>query len=108
MSKKQKTIQLGSIKKGQYGPFLSFDSSIKEIQVTREYTTNGDTVTEILKVPVNEKGYLGAANIQKIEDDFEFKVSQGWMKEAQAEELISKLQSGSSPTSSFVKVKVES
>ena len=64
MAKKQKTVQLGSIRKGQYGPFLSFDSSIKEIQVTREYVSNGDTVTEVLKVPVNEKGYLGAANMQ--------------------------------------------
>lgn len=108
MSKKQKTIQLASIKKGKYGPFVSFDSSIKEIQVTREYQTNGDTVTEILKVPVNDKGYLEAGNIQKVEDDFAFKVSKGWITESAAEEQMSRLQSGSSPTSSFIKVKVES
>lgn len=108
MSKKQKTVQLGSIKKGKYGPFLSFDSSIKEIQVTREYTSNGDTVTEVLKVPVNESGYLEAGNIQKIEDDFAFRVDQGWINESKAEETISKLKSGNAPTSSFVKIKMES
>jgi len=99
---------LGSIRKGQYGPFLSFDSSIKEIQVTREYVSNGDTVTEVLKVPVNEKGYLGAANIQKIEDSFAFKIEQGWVTEEKAEETIGKLKAGTTPTSSFVSVKMES
>ena len=108
MSKKQKTVQLGSIKKGKYGPFLSFDSSIKEIQVTREYTSNGDTVTEVLKVPVNESGYLSAANIQKIEESFAFKVEKEWISEEQAEETINKLKAGSTPTSSFVSVKMES
>ncbi len=108
MSKKQKTVQLGSIKKGKFGPFLSFDSSIKEIQVTREYTSNGDTVKEILKVPVNENGYLEAGNISKIEDDFAFKVEQGWIKEEQAEATIAKLKAGNAPTSSFLKVKMES
>lgn len=108
MTKKQKTIQLGSVKKGKYGPFLSFDSSVKEIQITREYQTNGDTVTEILKVPVNEKGYLEAGNITKLEDNLNFKVSKGWITESQAEEQLSRLQSGSSPTSSLLTVKVES
>lgn len=108
MSKKQKTVQLGSIKKGKFGPFLSFDDSIKEIQITREYTSNGDTVKEVLKVPFNDKGYLEAGNISKIEDDFAYKVEQGWVKESQAEERIAKLKAGSAPTSSFVKVKMES
>lgn len=108
MAKKQKTVQLGSIKKGKYGPFLSFDSSIKEIQVTREYETNGDKVVEVLKVPVNEAGYLEAANIQKIEDDFAFKVENKWISESAAEERIAKLKSGNAPTSSFVKCKMES
>lgn len=108
MAKKQKTVQLGSIKKGKFGPFLSFDSSIKEIQVTREYTSNGDTVTEVLKVPVNSGGYLEAGNIQKIEDDFAFKVENGWVTEEKAEETIAKLKAGNAPTSSFIKVKMES
>jgi hypothetical protein len=99
---------LGSIKKGQYGPFLSFDPSIKEIQVTREYTSNGDTIVEVLKVPVNESGYLESGNIQKIEDDFAFKIDQGWINESKAEETIAKLKSGKAPTSSFVKIKMES
>ena len=108
MSKKQKTVTLGSIKKGKYVPFLSFDSSIKEVQVTREYEINGDKVTEVLKVPLNDNGYLNSCNIKKIEDDFEFRVSQGWIKEAQAESAIEKLKAGSTPTSSFVSVKMES
>jgi hypothetical protein len=108
MSKKQKTLQLGSIKKGQYGPFLSFDSSIKEIQVTREYEINGDKITEVVKVPFNDNGYLNSCNIKKIEEDFAYRVEQGWMEESKADNAIQKLKAGSTPTSSFVTVKVES
>jgi hypothetical protein len=105
---KAKTIQLGAIKKGKYGAFLSFDPSIKEITIKREFESKGDTITQVLKVPVNEQGYLAPCNIAKIEDDFNFRVSKGWVKEDDAERAMEKLKSSSTPTTSFVSVKVES
>lgn len=108
MSKKQKTVTLGTIRKGKYGPFLSFDSSVKKVQITREYSINGDTVTEVLNVPVNDNGYLEAGNIEKIEDNFAFRVKQGWVKESDAEKTIEKLKSGNAPASSFLNIKMES
>lgn len=104
--KKTKTLQLGSIIKGKYGPYLSFDKSITEIKVTREYEVNGDKVTEVLSVPFNNKGYMNSCNIQKIEDDFSFRVNSGWIDESKAEAAMEKLKSIG--TSSFVSVKVES
>ena len=106
--KKEKTVQLGSIKKGKYGPFLSFSSDIKKVQLTREYEVKGEKITEVVEVPVNENGYLEAGNIRKIEDDFKFRVEQGWISDDQAEKAMEKLTSGNSPTSSFVTVKVSS
>lgn len=102
---KGKTIQLGAIKKGQYGAYLSFDPSIKEITIKREFESKGDTITQVLKVPVNEQGYLGAANIAKVADDVKFKLEKGWITEDAAEKIIENAEKYG--TSSFVTVKVE-
>jgi len=103
---KAKTIQLGSIKKGQYGAFLSFDPSIKEITIKREFESKGDTITQVLKVPVNEKGFLAAANIAKVADDVKFRQEKGWITEEAAEKILENAEKYG--TSSFVTVKAES
>lgn len=104
--KKAKTIQLGAIKKGKYGAFLSFDPSIKEITIKREFESKGDTITQVLKVPVNEEGYLAAANIAKVADDVAFRQDKGWIDEATAEKILES--SEKYGISSFVTVKAES
>lgn len=88
MSKKEKTINLGNIIKGKYGPFLSLDKSIKSITIEREYISKGDTIKEKVSLQPNEKGYLPAANIQKVKDAVDFKLKQGWITEEQAEKII--------------------
>lgn len=104
--KKAKTIQLGAIKKGKYGAFLSFDPSIKEITIKREFESKGDTITQVLKVPVNEDGYLAAANIAKVADDVAFRQEKGWIDESTAEKILENAQKYG--TTSFVTVKAES
>ena len=104
--KKTKTLSVGSITKGQYGPFLSLDSSIKEVTFKREYDVEGETITELLTVPVNEKGYLNAMNIQKVADSIEFKVGKGWMTEEVGEKIIANAKEYG--TTSYVTCKVES
>ena len=88
MSKKEKTINLGSIIKGKYGPFLSLDKSIKSVTIEREYQSKGDTIRETVKVGQNDKGYLNPANIQKIKDAVNFKLEKEWITEEQADKII--------------------
>lgn len=106
MSKKSKTIDFGQVKSGNYGKYISLDGSIKEIQITREYEKNGETVTEVLKVGKNDKGYLNALNIELPEDRAEFRLSKEWITEDQAEKLVTNAEKYG--ISSYLNVKVES
>jgi len=103
---KAKTIQLGAIKKGKYGAFLSFDPTVKEITIKREFESKGDTITQVLKVPVNEQGFLAAANIAKVADDVKFRQEKGWITEEAAERILESAEKHG--ISSFVTVKAES
>ena len=82
---KPKSIDFGTVRKGSKGPFFTFDPSIKSIKITREYVSKGETVTQVLEVPINDKGYLEAAFIDKTEDYFNNKVNRGWMDADKAE-----------------------
>ena len=57
----------------------------------REYESKGETVTQVLEVPVNDKGYLEAAFIDKTEDYFNNKVNRGWMEADKAEKAKNSL-----------------
>ena len=106
--KKTRTIQLGSIKKGQYGAYISFDKDIKSITIEREYETKGETISQKVKIPLVEKNgktYLGAANIAKVADDVAFRVEQGWLEADKGEKIIENAQEYG--TTSYIKVKVE-
>lgn len=103
---KTKTIEFGTVRKGKNGPYFTFDNSIKSIKITREFNSNGDTVTQVLEVPVNDKGYLESAFINKTEDYFENKVSRGWMNPDKAENAKNALLEKG--VSSIFQVKVKS
>ena len=106
MSKKQKTIDLGIVKKGQYGPYFSFDGKIKSVTFERELDIDGEKITEKVTVPVNEKGYLGSAYINKTEDKINFGLEKGWYDEAEAEKKLNNAKEYG--ISSYFSVKVES
>jgi hypothetical protein len=89
MTKKtEKTIKLGSIIKGEYGPYISFDRSIKKVFFEREVEFEGKVLKETVSVPLTTKGYLGAANIAKVKDSVDFKLSKGWIDEDQANTIL--------------------
>ena len=103
---KQKTVDLGKVVKYSKATVFQFDSSIKSVTLERELTIDGEKITEKVKVPVNDKGYLESAFINKTEDYFNFKASQGWMDADKAEGAKNKcLENG---ISSFFSIKVES
>jgi hypothetical protein len=105
MSKKQKTIELGKVMKPTGKAFFSFDNSIKEIELTREYEVDGETITEKVKVAPNGE-YLSGAFISKFEDNVNFKLDKGWISEKKAN---SDLEYGKQKSiSSIFQVKVES
>jgi hypothetical protein len=106
MSKKTKTVDLGVVKKGQYGPFFSFDGRIKSITIEREVKVDGEATTERLTVPVNEKGYLGSAYINKTEDKVKFGLDKGWYDSDEADKQLKEAQERN--ISSFFSIKVES
>lgn len=102
---KQKTIELGKVMKPNGNPFFSFDSAIKEIEITREYEKDGETITEKLKVVPNGK-HLSGAFINKFEDNVNFKLDKGWISEKKAQ---ADLEYGKkNNVSSLFQVKVES
>ena len=105
-SKKSKTIDLGVIKSGKYGKFISFDSSVKEVQITREFESKGETIVQKVKVGVNDAGYLNPVNIELPEDRASFRVEKDWMTEQQAESMLENAEKYG--ISSYLSVKVES
>lgn len=105
-TKKSKTIDLGTVRKGEYGPYFSFDKQIKSVTFEREYEIDGDKISEKVTVPVNDKGYLSSAYINKTEDLVKFKESKGWIDEAQAEKMLNNAKEWG--ISSYFSVKVES
>ena len=100
-----KSIDLGKVLKGKKGPYFSFDPSIKSIKIIREFTQNGQTIKQDVEIPLNDKGYLESAFINKTEEYFKNKVDRGWMKADQADSACKKLlESG---VSSIFQVKVK-
>lgn len=102
---KPKSIDFGTVRKGKKGPFFTFDPSIKSVKITREYQSKGETITQVLEIPLNEKGYLESAFINKTEDYFENKVNKGWMDADKAEQAKHKMLEGG--VSSIFQVKVK-
>lgn len=105
MSKKEKTIDLGSVRSGKYGNYISLDSSIKDMKITREYEVDGEKVTQVLSVSRNEKGYLNVVNIETPDSRAKFRTEKGWMTEQQAEKLLES--ASTKGIKSFLTVKVE-
>lgn len=104
--RKEKTIDLGRVIKGKYGPYFSFDSKIKNVTFEREIEKDdGEKIIETVSVSVNDSGYLNSAYIQKTEDFFNFKVEKGWMEEEKANKALNTCQEKG--ISSFFTVKVE-
>lgn len=102
---KSKTIELGRVLKPNGKAFFSFDTSIKEIELTREYQIDGETITEKVKVAPNGE-YLSGGFINKFEDNVNFKLGKGWINEKKAE---ADLEYGKKMgISSIFQVKVES
>lgn len=102
---KQKTVDLGKVVKFPKATVFQFDSSIKKVTLEREMTIDGEKITEKVSIPVNEKGYLESAFINKTEDYFNFRAEKGWMEADKAENAKNKcLESG---ISSFFSIKVE-
>jgi hypothetical protein len=104
-TKKGKTIDLGLVKSGEYGKFITFDSTVKEVQITREYEVDGETIVQVVKVGKNEKGYLNPVNIETPESRAEFRLAKGWIQEDQAEKLVNNAEKYG--ISSYLSVKVE-
>lgn len=102
--KKSKIIDLGTVKSGKYGKFISFDSSVKEIQITREVEIDGEKVIQVMKVEKNNEGYLAPVNIEVPEKRAEFRLDKGWINEEQAERLLTNAEKYG--ISSYLTVKV--
>lgn len=81
---KEKTIELGRVMKPNGKAFFSFNDQIKEIEITREYEVDGETVTEKVKVAPNGT-YLSGGFINKFADQVEFKRNKGWISDKKAE-----------------------
>jgi hypothetical protein len=80
---KQKTIDLLKVMKPNGKAFGSFDSSIKNIIIEREYQVDGETITEKVKVVPNNE-YLSGTFINKFKDQIEFKRGKGWISDEKA------------------------
>jgi hypothetical protein len=102
---KAKSVDLGTVRKGKNGPYFTFDTSIKKVQITREFQGKDGTVTQVLEVPLNEKGYLESAFISKIDDYFSNKVDRNFMTAEKAESAKKKL--AEKGVSSIFQVKVK-
>ena len=105
MSKKQKTVTLGNVMKPNGNAFFSFDSSIKSIELTREYEVDGEKITEKVRVSPNGD-FLSGAFINKYDDNIRFKAEQGWITEEAAEKQLA--YGKDKGISSVFSVKVES
>lgn len=87
MSKKEKTIELGRVMKPNGKPFFSFDSSIKKIEITREYEVGGEKITEVTQVAPNGE-YLSGGFINKYDDNIKFKAEKEWITQDAAEKAL--------------------